>query len=60
MIIQRVKKHIIKSNHKYYSMLDNFCFLVKNLYNHAKFIVRNEFIKNNKWIRYEELDKDCL
>ena len=49
MIVQRVEKHII--------MLDNFCFLARNLYNHANFIVRNEFIKNNKWIRYEKLDK---
>lgn len=57
MIVQRVEKHIIKSNHAYYSMLDNFCFLAKNLYNHANFIVRNEFVKNNKWVRYEELDK---
>ena len=37
MIVQRVEKHII--------MLDNFCFLARNLYNHANFIVRNEFIK---------------
>ena len=29
----------------------------KNLYNHANFLVREEFIKNDKWLRYGELDK---
>ncbi|MDD6488365.1 MAG: transposase, partial [Clostridia bacterium] len=38
-------------------MLMNFCFASKNLYNHANYIVRKEFIDNNKWIRYSELDK---
>ena len=34
-----------------------FCYLSKNLYNHANYIVRNEFVKNDKWIRYNDLDK---
>lgn len=57
MIVQRVEKHIIKSNNQFFSMLDDFCFKSKNLYNHANFIVRNEFVKNNKWVRYCDLDK---
>lgn len=57
MIESRVEKHLIKRNHPYYSMLDNFCFLSKNLYNHANYIVRNEFCKNGQWIKYGELDK---
>lgn len=57
MIVQRVEKHIIKQNNQFFSMLDDFCFKSKNLYNHANFIVRNEFVKNNKWIRYGNLDK---
>lgn len=57
MIVTRVEKHIIKSNNEYYSMLDNFCFLSKNLYNHANYIIRNEFVKNNNWIRCNDLDK---
>ena len=31
MIVQRVEKHIIKENHEYYNMLDDFCFKSKNL-----------------------------
>ncbi len=57
MIVQRVEKHILKKNNSYYQMLDDFCFKSKNLYNHANYIVRNEFVKNDKWIRYADLDK---
>lgn len=57
MIQTRVEKHIIKKNHKYYEMLDNFCYMSKNLYNHANYVVRQEFIKNGNWIKYGQLDK---
>lgn len=57
MEVMRVEKHIVKSNNKYYSMLDDFCFKSKNLYNHANYIIRNEFIKNGNWIKYNTLDK---
>ena len=55
--INRVEKHIIKSNNKYYNLLDEFCYKSKNLYNYANYIIRQEFISNNKWIRYNDLDK---
>lgn len=55
--MNRVEKHIIKSNNKYYKMLDEYCFKSKNLYNYANYIVRQEFINNGNWIRYNELDK---
>lgn len=57
MKVQRVEKHVIKPNHRYYRMLDNFCFFSKNLYNHANYIVRNEFIKNHVIPSYGDLDK---
>jgi putative transposase len=57
MIVQRVEKHLIKQNNSYYLMFCDFAHKAKNLYNHANFLVRNEFIKNNKWLRYNELDK---
>ena len=55
MIVQRVEKHILKQNNKYYSMIDDFCLKAKNLYNHANYIVRQEFCSSNKWIRYQDL-----
>ena len=57
MITQRVERHIIKKNHLYYNMLDDFCFKSKNLYNHANYLIRQEFCKTGKWLRYRELDK---
>jgi len=38
-------------------MCDDLCFKSKNLYNYANYIVRQEFINNNEWIRYNSLDK---
>jgi putative transposase len=38
-------------------MLCDFTHKSKNLYNHANYLVRNEFVKNDKWLRYGELDK---
>lgn len=55
--INRVEKHIIKPNNKYYSLLDEFCYKSKNLYNYANYNIRQEFINNGKWIRYNDLDK---
>lgn len=55
--MNRVERHIIKKNNKHYKMLDEFCFKSKNLYNYANYIIRQEFINNGNWIRYNELDK---
>ena len=57
MIVQRVEKHRIKQNNAYYLMLCDFAHKSKNLYNHANFLVREEFIKNDKWLHYRDLDK---
>lgn len=57
MIVQRIEKHLIKQNNPYYQTLCDFTHKSKNLYNHANFIVRTEFVKNDKWIRYDDLDK---
>lgn len=55
--MNRIEKYIIKRNNKYYKMLDEYCFKSKNLYNYANYIIRQEFINNGNWIRYNELDK---
>ena len=56
-IIQRVEKHIIKKSHPIYSMFCEYTHLAKNLYNHANFLVRNEFVTTGKWLRYQDLNK---
>ena len=57
MIVSRVERCIIKKSDSHYSMLDGFCFNAKNLYNHANFIIRNNFCNNGIWTRYNDLDK---
>ena len=54
---RRVERHIIKSSDKYFSLLMNFCHLSKNLYNHANYLVRNQFFEEGTWLRYNTLDK---
>ena len=56
-IIQQVEKHIIKKSNPHYSMFCEYTHLAKNLYNHANFLVRNEFVNTGKWLRYQDLDK---
>ncbi len=63
-----VEKHIIKKSHSLYKEIDGLCFLSKNLYNKANYIVRQEFINTSKekeagklehanWINYYQLQK---
>ncbi|MDF9298487.1 RNA-guided endonuclease InsQ/TnpB family protein [Geobacillus stearothermophilus] len=57
MLTIRVEQHQIKQTHPLWKMCDDLCFKSKNLYNYANYIVRQEFINNNEWIRYNSLDK---
>lgn len=49
--MQRVERHIILDNKE----IDSLCFLSKNLYNFANYYIRQEFIKNRKWLRYTDI-----
>lgn len=57
MIIQQVEKHVIKKSHPYYNMFCEYTHLAKNLYNHANYLVRNEFKETGKWLRAYDLNK---
>lgn len=48
---------MIKTSNPYYSLLCDYTHKAKNLYNHANYLIRQEFFTNNKWLRYGELDK---
>ena len=48
---------MIKKNHAYYNMFCEFTHQAKNLYNHANYLVRKEFLDTGKWLRYQQLDK---
>ena len=55
--VQRVEKHLIKKMDPFFSMLMGFCHNSKNLYNHANYLIKQEYRVNGKWLRYQELDK---
>lgn len=57
MIVKRVEKHIINRNHKHFSMLMDKCHESKNIYNHANYLIRQEFINQGNWLRYEDIEK---
>ena len=57
MLTTRVEKHLIRKSHPYFKMLSEFTHLSKNLYNHANYLVRKEFIETGNWLRYQDLDK---
>ncbi len=59
MKVNRVEQHIIKKIHPSWKLIDNLCFKSKNLYNYANYLIRQEFINNNKWIQYNELFQLC-
>lgn len=57
MIVKRVEQIQIKHGHSLFNYCDGLSFASKNLYNYANYIIRQEFINNSKWIRYNELNK---
>lgn len=57
-VVKRAEQIQINRNHEIWKYFDKICFATKNLYNYANYIIRQEFIHNNKWIRYRQLDKE--
>lgn len=53
--MQLVERHIISKHHKYYGICDNLAFKSKNLYNYALYLIRQEYINNNKYLPYARL-----
>lgn len=59
----RIERHVIKRKSKYYEVLNCFSHLTNNLYNHANFIVRQNFFNNlnekgkSKYLSFYQMDK---
>lgn len=54
-MIEIVRTESIQLGREYSSVLSEYCHVSKNLWNEANYIVRQEFINNRKWIRYNQL-----
>ena len=66
-----IEKHIINFNHPFYKEIDFICFLSKNLYNRANYIIRQKFIETSKlkeqgmidhaiWLKYQDVRRLLL
>ena len=52
-----VERHIIKSNNPLRKELDNVCFLSKNLYNKALYLVRQHYFSTKEYLDYYKLNR---
>jgi putative transposase len=50
-----VERHIIKVNNPIWTQIDKLCFLSKNLYNYANYLIRQSFIVNKIYLSYERI-----
>lgn len=51
-----VERHIIKPTHKFYNLLDDFCFKSKNLYNAALYVQRQFYFEQGTFLSHNELN----
>ena len=51
------ERHIIKSNNPLFKELDNVCFLSKNLYNKALYLVRQHYFLTKEYLNYYEISR---
>ena len=54
----RVEKHLMKKQHPFYKMFDDYCFKSKNLYNYSNYHIRRCFIICSKLARNEEITNE--
>ena len=52
-----VERHIIRSNHRFYPEIDRLCWLSKNLYNSANYLIRQSFIFEGIYLPYNDIQK---
>lgn len=55
--IQLVEQHVIDRRDTRWAAIDQACFLSKNLYNAANYVVRQAYIFHRRYMPYEELAK---
>ena len=53
----RVDSYFIDSNNSAWSSCDTLCWNAKNLRNYANYIIRQEFLKNKKYLNYISIQK---
>lgn len=57
IIKYKIDSYFINRTNEAWSICDQFCWNVKNLRNYANYIIRQEYIKNKKYLNYNKLEK---
>lgn len=57
MQVKRIERHIINRQSKWYELFENKCYIAKNIYNHANYLIRQTFVNTNKYLTYREVEK---
>ena len=58
-MVQLVEKHIISKNHYLFKEADYLCFLSKNLFNYANYMIRQQFFATGEYLNYYSIQKRC-
>ncbi|MDJ0571943.1 MAG: transposase [Pleurocapsa sp. MO_192.B19] len=53
--MRHVEKHIVQPNNHIWQQIDNLCFLSKNLYNYANYLVRQSFIFDKIYLGFNQI-----
>lgn len=53
--MRQVERHIVKQSNRLWKQIDKLCFLSKNLYNYANYLVRQSFIFEQVYLGYNQL-----
>ena len=53
--MRQVERHIVKENSAIWKQIDELCFLSKNLYNYANYLIRQSFIFKQVYLGYNKI-----
>ena len=53
--MKHVERHIIQPSHPLWLEIDRLCFLAKNLYNYANYLIRQSFIFDNIYLGFNKI-----
>jgi len=59
MLARRVEQHNLKKSDACWHLIDDYCHKSKDLYNYANYIIRQEFINNEKCLYYTDVFDLC-
>ncbi len=53
--MRQVERHIVKETSPFWKQIDNLCFLSKNLYNYANYLIRQSFIFDKVYLGFNQV-----